>query len=227
MGSSCTSCIEGFTLTHELDSECSVSQDYKKITSSKGWRVWTTNTQTDSWHSWDVLEIEFYDTIDCSGEIIPNSDEYSVSGSANSYYGPHQAFGGDGLWGGRRDSDDLFYIGMMYDSEVQLKCVKLFISDSNKWTSEVRIQAYNESENSWENAWIEKNLNSTETVNVIPLLYSPSSRTFMPSSRPSFMPSSRPSFMPSLRPSFIPSFRPSVVTSLHPSSSPMSSSDEF
>ena len=139
--SSCTSCIDGFTLTHELDSECSVSQDYKKITSSIGWRVWTTDKHTDLWYSWDISEIEFYETIDCSGEIISNSDTYVESGSAHSYYGPHQAFGGDGIWGGRRDSDNLFYIGMMYDSEVQLKCVKLFIADSNKWTSEVRIQA--------------------------------------------------------------------------------------
>lgn len=48
-----------------------------------------------------ILTSSSYTSNDCSGDKIPNSS-----------YGPEQAFGEAGLWGGRKDNNVNFWLGM-------------------------------------------------------------------------------------------------------------------
>jgi len=208
---SCTKCPDGLYLAHRLGSECSISESYEKITSSKGWRLWAPKEHTSSGWAWDIKEIEYYSTTDCTDKIPNSLGTAFDSGNAGGGWTATEAFGGSWTWGGRRDGNDLFYIGMNYLSEVQLKCVKFFNAAWNdKGASEIRIQAYDEATETWTNAFIAKNLNTAaDGVNEIPIIYADTPATSSPSDSPpaTSSPSDSPPAIssPSDSPSSVPS----------------------
>ena len=139
--SDCVKCLWGYELSHEMDTECALSESYEEIVSSKGWRIWATNFHTQLWWNWEVDEIELYSNIDCTNLIPNDSGTVIDSGNAGSYWAPEKAFGQSGIWGGRRDSNDLFYIGKMFDSDVELRCVKILNRSAGAAVNEIRVQA--------------------------------------------------------------------------------------
>jgi len=189
---SCEQCPGGTYLSNS-QAECSLSTEYSPVSSSKGWRLWTTTFHMYVDWSWDVEEIEFFANTECSGFPIDNSGEPIDSGNAGSGYDAAQAFGGGGFWGGRGDRSDLFWIGMMYDTGIQVQCVKLHNAGEDRSTSELRVQAYNEVNGAWENVWIEGNLDGALDVNIISLDYqSTGSPTESPNNAPAGTPTKAP-----------------------------------
>ena len=244
---SCNKCPPGTFLAHPRASDCALSVEYKTIWSSKGWRVWSNGFHLDYWGKWWKLEqVEFYgdvactETIDTSNGAAIDSAHYGNSAS----WDADNAFGG-GVWLGWPDSDGLTWVGMKFPAEVQVQCLKVFAGDNFKST-ELRVQAYNEAEDTWENAWIEKTLDQTDNaIHTIPLFYGavPSlqpSVSMIPTETPSVEPSETPSvsmiptetpsdepsetpsvsMIPTVSPSDEPSETPSNVPSLSPSSQP-------
>ena len=78
----CTRCPGGTNLTHELGITCAVSTTYRQIASSKGWRLWTTDYHSHLDWIWNVQELEYFESIDCTGIKIPNTGTAVDSGNA-------------------------------------------------------------------------------------------------------------------------------------------------
>jgi hypothetical protein len=195
--SDCVPCPDGTFLEHPLSPSCSISEEYKSISSSQGWRIWAHSSHTTAGWAWDIKEIKFYSSLLCSGSPIVNDGTAFDSGNANSSWGPGNAFQSSGTWGGRPDANDHFYVGMTFSSIKEVRCVEI-VTSGDKSATEVRIQAYNSTNDTWENAFIAKNLDSTSgATNTIPLqeIESPSG-----SPSTSNAPSDRPSSSPTLSP---------------------------
>ena len=112
------------------------------LDSSKGWRIFT----RDLAGVWDVAELEFYASADCSGDKMPNDDGtpissgYNLSGTGQEGNSPMQAFGPSEIWGGRPDNDGDFWLGKSFSSPVSVKCVK--VQNDNNWAkSQIQVQA--------------------------------------------------------------------------------------
>jgi len=168
--SDCEPCPGGTYLENPLSAACTISEDYQEITSSKGWRLWAHESHTVSGWAWDVEQLEFYSSDDCSGSKVASDGTPLDSGNAGSGWGPDRAFN-NGPWGGREDEFNHFYIGMMFNSAKLVRCIK-FTNFGDKPAIEVRVQAYNDIDKVWENAYIKKDLDlNTGATNVIPLDY--------------------------------------------------------
>jgi len=155
--SDCEPCPGGTYLENPLSAACTISEDYQEITSSKGWRLWAHETHTVSGWAWDVKNLELYSSGDCSGSKIVSDGTPFDSGNADStYWGPERAFNG-GVWGGRQDEFNHFYIGMMFNSAKVVRCVK-YTNFGDKPAIEVRVQAFNNIDEVWENAYIKRTL---------------------------------------------------------------------
>jgi len=158
----CTRCPAGSELLHPQDSSCVLSLDYENIMTAQGWRIWAPEFHVESGWSWDVLELEFYEDADCNGDHIDTSLGNPVdSGNAGNGWGPGNAFGG-GTWGGRKDEDDVFYVGLTFNQDITVRCVKHYNANwGDRGVTEVRIQAYFQEDDIWKNAWIEGNLDTS------------------------------------------------------------------
>merc|ERR1712156_73758 len=177
------------------------SQSYEEITSATGWRVWAPDYDTYLGWVWDVNEIQFYDNLDCTGSMIDISGGTPIdSNNAGPGWGPQNAFDDNlnNVWGGRPDSDGIYFIGMDFgSSSKQVKCLKLYRLSDTKYAVNVRIQAF--VDGTWKNAWIEENLPDTvipgpNFYNKISLDYESSSTS--PSASPSTSSSTSPSQAP-------------------------------
>ena len=125
---------------------------------SKGWRLWADKSHTTSGWAWDISFIQFYNSVDCSGNAIANDGTPIHSGSYDLQgWGPQNAFTNSGAWGGRTDQNGEFFIGMRFSSTKDIKCIK-FKHSGDKLANEVRVQAQNDSTGEWENAYIAKDL---------------------------------------------------------------------
>ena len=122
----CSRCPAGTFIDHKYATACTLSTNYTEFPSLFGWRIWTTPEHIpDSTWLWDVSEIEFYDNVGCTGDAIPNSGSPIDSGNAGDAWGPEQAFGGGGTWGGRQDEDGAYWIGMQFENSIAVKCVRV------------------------------------------------------------------------------------------------------
>ena len=73
--------------------------------------------------------------------------------NAGNGWDPENAFGGGWIWGGRPDSEGFVWVGKIFGPAVTVRCVKIHLPNwDGKGVTEVRIQAYIEGENRWENA---------------------------------------------------------------------------
>lgn len=184
----CQECPGGTVLPHPRSMQCALTDNYEQIVSATKWRLWAPDFHTVRGWVWDLLEIEFFGNVDCTGSAIDTSLGTAIdSGNAggNSWKASN-AFDGSmwSAWGGRYDSDNIFYIGMDFGNTLQtVRCVKLHTGDTTNKVVNVRVQAY--SGGKWRNAWIEENLSQDTTYNIISLNYQTSTPTTAPVSTPS------------------------------------------
>lgn len=204
---SCKSCPGGTYLAHPLSRGCAISETYKERDPSISWRLWAPLGHSQSGWSWDLKEIKFYSSIDCSeGTLIPNDGTSFDSGNAGSSWSSNNAFRDQGIWGGRPENNFL-YIGMTFSTAKKIQCIETKNPSWNdKGVYEMRIQAFNEADSTWENAYIAKNLDLAGlAVNRIKLDYNGA-----PSDPPQAITSS-PTSLPSITNTYSPSSAPSVA----------------
>jgi hypothetical protein len=187
----CTICPAGTNLLHPLSSSCSLSETFQQIEQAKGWRIWTPVFHSNSGWAWGVSSLSFYSDHDCQALISPLGIPIN-SANAGDGFGPENAFNSTETnnWGGRIDSDSSFWLGMMFDSLQSVKCVQ--VSSKTQHVNELRIQAYIDTEDRWENVWIQKSLDTTNwiVVNTIRLDYNepPTSSPIQLANPPTFSP---------------------------------------
>lgn len=95
---------------------------------AREWRVFAPRPwiQRDKW---DITEIAFYSSDNCAENSRLDTSRGTVvsSGTAGAGFGAHHAFDRNSrtIWGGRRDSQDQFFVGIDFLSPVTVKCVKV------------------------------------------------------------------------------------------------------
>jgi len=188
-------------------STCILTQTVKPITRSKKWRIFSPEYHTESGWSWDVLDLNFYSNVDCTGSKANNGTPIESSHVDVNGYDPGNAFDpSDGsMWGGRANNG-LFWLGMEFESLREVRCVSL-LDGVDRGVTELRVQAWESDTNSWQNVKIVKNLQGGLRKN-FPLIAAVS-----PSESPSLLPSF--SAVPSSLPSAVPSSLPSPACSDH------------
>jgi len=95
-----------------------------------GWRIFFDGWSDVPTGIIDVHELVFYETTDCTGTKIASSNNFIESGNAGPGFQPGNAFDGNtgingGVWGGRRTGDK-WWLGMMFEEDYDVLCVKLF-----------------------------------------------------------------------------------------------------
>jgi len=185
----CEKCPGGLQF---LISTCIISESIKEITSSKKWRIWTPGYHTLRGWLWDVFDLEFYSNLDCTG-MKYNDGSPIDSGNAGGGWNPAKAFDANdrSAWGGRSDADELFWIGMEFGSEKDVKCVSILDNPDNG-VSELRIQAWEEDTSTWQNVKIVKDYQSGVRNNLSLDFTDFTSPTASPTNSPSESPSESP-----------------------------------
>lgn len=154
--SDCEPCPPGSELAHPQASVCPVTDFFdNSIDSALGWRIWAADYHTTRDWVLDVDLIKFYSSSDCAGSDIDPTGTPVDSGNAGSGWGAVNAFTNGDAWGGRKDDDDYFWLGMMFDTEKTVRCLFIDLNDGNE-LKEMRVQAY--VNNLWTNVWIEKDV---------------------------------------------------------------------
>ena len=163
--SACEKCLDGFILLDPQANECSLSDEYdESIDTASGWRIWAPSTLSTLWWVVQVKNMKMYPTSDCTGTevIVDITTVSSYVESGNGGGGPEKAFEDDGKWEGRRDADKLFYVGVILNQDVTVKCMR--IQFGTNYMKEIRVQAFDEIEQEWQNVWIQKNVMLTGGV---------------------------------------------------------------
>jgi len=172
--------------------------------SSISWRIWShpNDLVVNGGWAWDVAEIEFYSDVDCSaGNMVPNNLANPIeSGNAGFGWEASNAFGGAWSWGGRPDDDGMFWIGMMYDEPVTVKCIRV-MNDVDKPTKEFQIQALNQSDELWDIVSRATDLDTSSNAwNKISIKFDDVSPTTMPTRLPTSSPTTSPVNLPTNSP---------------------------
>jgi len=89
------------------------------------------------------------------------------SGHYSSSHVPADAFDGNNstLWGGDGDEDGLFWLGMEFNVYATINCVSI-LDISGRGVTELRVQAWQSSTATWQNALISKDLQSGQRKNI-------------------------------------------------------------
>jgi len=196
--SGCKTCPAGLEF---LISTCVLQNTFKEIERSTQWRIWAPDFHTMRGWVWDVSDLKFYSDIECTGNYFNNGTPID-SGNAGGGWSAANAFDNNifSRWGGRSDEDDLFWLGMSFQDSILVKCVS-FLDHENNGVTQLRVQAWESSINSWQNVQIARNLQAGQRT-IIPLEYTPTSspsvaRTLAPTGAPTF-PTSTPTIPPTL-----------------------------
>ena len=191
---------------------CKLEEVQRGITSARGWRILSTNIDY-----WGVNELEFYSTTDCTGPFSEHSLGTIIESGhmTNPGYEPNKAFGEPYSWGGTPDDYGNSYIGKIYDTDIEVRCIR--VQNGLRWaTSELGIQAYNEVEDEWVTTFVAENLDMEGYA------FNTISMSHTPTSNPSYGPSDQPSRLPSSSPTSYPTYESSDLPSKSPISSPTS-----
>lgn len=115
---------------------------------------------------WDVSILAFYGNYDCMGSEL-NDGRPIESGHYSSSHVPADAFDGNNstLWGGDGDEDGLFWLGMEFNVDATINCVSI-LDISGRGVTELRVQAWQSSTATWQNALISKDLQSGQRKNI-------------------------------------------------------------
>merc|ERR1711865_126620 len=85
-----------------------------------GWRV-SASTSSSGW-AWDVRSIMF---VTASGELSPSNAGCTAIDSGNAGNAPESAFSNRGKWGGRKNDEGVFYLGLQCDSSQKVIAVQI------------------------------------------------------------------------------------------------------
>jgi len=180
---------------------------------TQGWRIMTPKAEIPV--AWDVLELQFFEDVACNDDLIDPTLGIPVdSGNAGLGHGPEFAFNGilngNVVWGGREDEDNQFWLGLTFNQNITVRCVKLYNSNEiNRGASRVRIQALNHLDD-WTDVTIPYDLDSSEgSINIMPLYSTTLSPTGGPTGTPTVIPSVSPTNAPTGSLTVIPSSPPS------------------
>ncbi len=157
----CFRCDPGLSLPHPLSTTCAISDKILSISSSKGWRVWAPDFHAVNPDRWELSKIEFYSDFTCSGSFIEPVGEAIDSGNYGS--GPEGAFLAADVWDGKKDNTGVFWVGMKFDENKLVQCVKVISTENS--VKEIRVQALRA--DGWYNTWIQKELDTTSSVELI------------------------------------------------------------
>ena len=152
----CQKCPDGMEF---VISTCILTQTVKPITRSKKWRIFSPEYHTERGWLWDVLDLNFYSNVDCTGSKANNGTAIDSSHyDANGFYDPGRAFDSFdwSMWGGRANNGK-FWLGMEFESLREVRCVSL-LDGKDSGVTELRVQAWESDTNSWQNVKIVKNL---------------------------------------------------------------------
>lgn len=237
--SNCKKCPDGTYLSHPLLPNCAISETFHEVQQAKGWRIWAPAAHSTSGWAWAVTHLSFYTDIDCKYLISPSGKPIDSANAGEYYYGAANAFGlgASDTWGGRVDNDDAFWLGMIFDTSKSVKCVKE--TSNRNHVYELRIQAYNENNNEWENAWIQKSLDVSNgmATNIIKINYvgnpnlnptsTPSINIALPTSKPTTpklpVATLQPTKSNTSSPTKSPTFAPITLPTASPTSAPTNS----
>merc|ERR1712038_1387347 len=113
-----------------------------KVSSSQ-WRILALSLGRSHVPIWDIYTLEMYSSKDCTGEILDGGKPIHSGQHPDTRYNPESAFDGNPntLWGGRRDSEGLLWLGMEYeDGEKTVECVR-YNEMGSHGTTQVAVQA--------------------------------------------------------------------------------------
>jgi len=113
-----------------------------------GVRLWTSTSNTPT-NVWDVIDVSFYTTPDCSGTKLAPQGTIIESASHNCCP-KSRAFddsSGKTLWGGRNSGGN-FWIGMVFDTIQPIKCVSFLDANGHK-ANRVTVQVSDIEGTSW------------------------------------------------------------------------------
>jgi len=216
----CKRCPAGTYLPHPLASNCHVSENFNEVEQAKGWRLWTPGSHSTTGWSWEVMNVSFYSDMSCQTLISPSGLPID-SANAGFNYRADNAFGIDNgdTWGGRLDDDETLWIGMMFDLAIGVKCIE--VKSYNDHVHDIRVQAYNEIKNEWENAWIQDSMDTSNVIstNTIRLNYGGGAfPTKSPTMSPTMSPTKSPTMSPTMSPTKSPTMSPTTALTSAPTS---------
>ena len=164
-------------------------ESFVEITSSTAWRIFSPSSDLNSGWNWDIPELKLFDNLECSGSPVDTSQGTPIdSAHAGGGWVPGNAFDNSNwsAWGGRPDSNDNFWLGIEFNSKVEVRCIKLY-QGTPAYSDKIRIQAKDD-EGIWQDAWIEELGPPAEDgdVSIIPINYNP------PTSAPTKKPTKAP-----------------------------------
>jgi len=145
------------TLQPTADPTANPSALKPRVSSTK-WRVLSVPDHLYDSGTWDIVDLQFYSQVDCSENIV--GERSIINSNYHVCCPPEWAFNTDGVrnwWGGRPDSEGLFWLGKEYGSPKTVGCVALYDGNSHS-AKEVRVQAWESSSKSWQNVMIGKNM---------------------------------------------------------------------
>jgi hypothetical protein len=220
----CVPCLDdGLEPVGAISKDCKVSK-FADPTQNTGslWRILAPMAHTVAGWYMNVDELEFYSADDCSftSRISTTGGIPFDSGNAGSGWGPEKAFNASWSWGGRRDSRDLFYLGIDFRREVSVSCI--VYKQPRVLVKELRIQAKSPGL-PWKNVWIQRSFQNTT---VIPFVLSPTKAptafpTVSPVATPFTSPFSSPFSSPPVSPFSSPFSSPTVSPFSSPAVSPI------
>jgi len=144
-GVACFGFIEGVNIVD-------IEQDTVQTSGSTGWRVWADEDMTLRGWLWDVSDLRFYESQDCTGEYYNKGDPID-SGNAGGSWGPERAFDEDMRtgWGGRGIGNPAeFWVGMDFGEETKnVRCVSILDRSIENGAKSLVVQKRESSGNEW------------------------------------------------------------------------------
>jgi len=188
-----------------------------------GVRLWTSFSKTQT-GMWDVKDLSFYTTRDCSGSKIPPQGTITESGH-HPCCPPERAFDNSDstIWGGRSSGDN-FWIGMEFSISQPIKCVSLLDGTVN-YAKLVTVQVSFIGRNSWTNlVEVDGIAGVRQNISVAKDTISPTeSPTSDPTKSPTPESTEEPTNQPTMSPTSGPTQSPTQLPTSRPTSDPTSS----
>ena len=190
--------------------------------SAMGWRLWSDTSLLSVWWRWDLANLEFYSTGDCSpgSKIDPSgasviSSGYALEGQSMDY-APDNAFDPStgSIWGGRNQGGE-YWIGLEFAQSTEVKCVLVSQGEANQFNIQSRAQGSSEWQDVKEVRGVVAGVTTIGLNDAVqPSTSSPTvSPTFRPTSGPTSEPSAQPiTSAPTQSPTSSPSFAPVATT---------------
>ena len=152
---------------------------------STSWRIFTTEEETQSPCLWDVYEMKFYASSDCSSDEISTVGGTAFSSGHQSYSDSSYAFQPSPIWSGLCYNGD-YWLGMEFSEKVEVRCITVQNDNYHKVNS-LKVQKQIPSTGLWETVAIQEDMNTgNRAINRIEIPYSYELPSPSQSDRPQF-----------------------------------------